>query len=390
MKKIAIIGAGPAGIFTALFLRNCKNLQIDLYEKNERIGKKLGVTGGGRMNIANKNFALQCFYSHQKNYLKNIFKSPYASDVLSFFEEFGIKYKWEGERALLVSGNAQAEVLRLAKMLEKQENLKVLLNKEIEKVALKDGKYLIDDQLYDCLVISCGGVVSVGGENSRPYGLALQLGHKVTDVEPALCGLSVQNNPFVDLAGVSLKCALKNAESSVCGDLIFTHKGVSGPAVLDFSLFYDGGPFSVDFLPDVDEDDFRKELESARKGKIFMRNFLTKFFPRRFVFWQMKRSGIDDERIVADLKKEEFRVLMKNIYNFEVASAKKSDFTSCWTSKGGVALDQVNSGSLESKIHKHLFFGGEVLDVTGLCGGFNISFAMLSAKIISDAIKKLC
>lgn len=387
MKKVAIIGAGPAGIYTALFLDNT-NLQIDLYEKNNEIGKKLSITGGGRMNLANKNFSAQCFYSHEKNILKNIFKKRYENGVLGLFDKLGTQYIWEEDKAFLASGSAKLEVDRLHKMLEKKERVQIFLNEEVDQIETKDEKFLLKKQIYDYVIITSGGVVSLDGENKKAYKLPLQVGHEITETSPALCPLVSSKNIFYGLEGLSLKCKLSTPEKSwsASGDLIFTHLGISGPAVLDFSLGYESGNIFINFLPNISPEDFRKIIDENRQGKILLKTFLARFFSRRFTLWQMNLIKIPNDKIIANLKKEELKKILKNIFCFEINGFKKADFVSSWTSKGGVKLNKLSYGSLESKLHKNLFFAGEVLDVTGLCGGFNISFAILSAKIISENI----
>lgn len=387
MIKIAIIGAGPAGIYTALFLKNIP-AEIDLYEKNDAIGKKLSLTGGGRMNLSNRNFSEKSFFSYEKNILKNIFKKPYAKNILDLFREIGTEYKWEDDRAILASKSAKKEIERLKKMLSAQKNLRILTNHAITKIEIIGEKFHLENQIYDVLIIASGGKVSAGGKGD--YDLVLQANHRLTNISPALCPLVSDQNKFRELAGLSLKCILTDVSKKINakGEMLFTHVGISGPAVLDFSLDYDGGNILLNFLPDTSENDFRKKIEESRHGKIFLKSFLLKFFPKRFVFWQMNLAKIENGKIISDLKKVELKSLIKNIFCFELDGMRKSDFQVSWTSRGGVDLRELSYASLESKLHKNLFFVGEVLDVTGLCGGFNISFAMLSAKIVTEEIKK--
>jgi len=387
MSKIAIIGAGPAGIYTTLFLRDFFG-QIDLYEKNSTIGKKLSLTGGGRMNLSNRNFSVQNFYSQEKNILKNIFKKPYAQNILELFEELGTKYKWEADRAILASESAKKEIERLQKMLASQRNTKIHLGQTVSQIKTHNGKFLIGKEIYDYVVLSSGGQVCVGEDSADIYALARQLGHTLTEITPALCPLLCPKNIFVGLAGTALECRLMDPQrkQSTQGDLIFTHVGISGPAVLDFSLGYDTGAILLNFLPNLTEDDLKQKLAESRRGKIFLRSFLAHFLPKKIVLWQMQFAQIDADKLVTDLKKTELQNLLKNLYGFRLDGLRKPDFGSSWTSRGGVKLSEISYATLESKLHPNLFFAGEILDITGLCGGYNISFAMLSAKIISETI----
>lgn len=389
MKKVAIIGAGPAGIYTALFLDN-QNFQVDLYEKNKNIGAKLTITGGGKMNLGNKNFSEKRFYSAEKNILRNIFKKPYAKNVMQFFDELGVKYKWDGDRAILLSESAKSEVDRLNKKLINQKNLNLFLGHEIKKIEKSGDYFIFNEQIYDVLILCCGGRVCIGNNCKRNngYELASQFGHKVAKISPALCPLIFSDNFFSDLIGLSMHCKLTDMtkKESLVGDLIFTHTGISGPVVLDFSLVYEGGRLEINFLPEINEADFKKCIEKNRQGKVKLKKILNEFFPKRFAFWQLDFAEIETNQIIADLKKDKLKKLLSNIFRFQIDKANKDDFKSSWTSRGGVDLREIKYSSLESRLHDNLFFAGEILDITGLCGGFNISFAMLSARIIAENI----
>lgn len=389
--KIAIIGAGPAGIYTALMLKDFEG-EIDLYEKKERIGQKLSVTGGGKMNIGNQNFSVEKFISNEKNILKNIFKNPASKNVLELFEKIGTKYKWSRDRAILDSEDAPQEIKRLEYLLNKQENLELYLNTQISKITPKADKFLIDKKVYDYVVITSGSPVDLGKSISikEAYKVPLGLGHTLTEIEPALCPIIAPHTPFEGLEGLSLECELKNASDKKVskGNLIFTHQGISGPVVLDFTINDLDKDLLLNFLPNLSEIQFKQKIESGRKGKVFLKTFLSELLPKRLVLWILNQSKIQNDKIIAELKKEDLKILVQNLYSFKLKDSTKSPLESGWTVRGGINLQEVSPATLESKLHKNLFFAGEILDVTGLCGGFNISFAMLSAKIVSDAINQ--
>lgn len=389
--KIAVIGSGSAGIYTALFLKDFFD-DVVLFEKDKKIGKKLKITGGGRMNLGNKRFSDKCFVSSEKNILKNIFKNPHAKDVLSLFKEIGTEYKWEENRAILSSEDGAKEVNRLEKLLGRQENLTLCKNTEIKAIQAKNGYFLVNSEKFDFVVITSGSQVRIGEKLSEQeaYILPYSLGHTLTKIEPALCPLILENCLFQGLEGLSLECCLRNPENKekITGNVLFTHQGLSGPAVLDFTMYELENEIELNFMPNFAENDFKIKIEKDRKGKVLLKKFLSQYLPKKMVLWQMGKSGIEADKIIANLSKNEAKDLIQNIYHLKIKNPKKSPVQFGWTVRGGVVLKEINPATLESKVHKNLFFAGEILDITGLCGGFNISFAMLSAKIVSEAILK--
>ncbi len=387
--KIAIIGAGTAGIYTSLMLRDFFG-EIVLFEKENEIGKKLKITGGGKMNIGNKKFSKEKFVSNEPNLLKNIYKNPFSKDVLKLFKKTGTQYKFQGNRVILKSENAVAEVKRLESLLKKQENLKLKKNTKVEKIKAERSNFLIKDEKFDFVVIASGSRVKIGKPNSeeKSYKIPSSLGHSTTKIKPALCPIILQKNIFAGLEGISLVCQILNPKAKInsTGKIIFTHQGLSGPAVLDFTVHDLEKEILINFLPNLTEESFKKELKAKRQGRGFIKKFLAKSLPKKLVTWVLEQSKIKKDKIIANLSKDEEKELMHNLYRFTIKNPKKAPIQAGWTVRGGISLKEIQPATMESKLHNNLFFAGEILDVTGLCGGFNISFAMLSAKIVSDAI----
>ena len=396
-KKIAIIGAGPAGIYAAAFLKNFDG-EVHLFEQNINLGEKLRFTGGGRMNITNKKFGVDQFFSSNKNLLKNLFKAPVFKQREKLFKDLGVKYKWEGDRAILSSENAVKEVDRMRDLLAQQKNLVSHLNSRVLEARKQDDRFLLEyiydnsyrQEFFDVVVLACGGMFRIKDviEKEKIYKLPLLFGHTITDLRPVLCPIFLEFNPFGKLAGISVKAKISDlgAKISVEDHLLFTHRGISGPAGLDFTALYEKGPVEINFLPDVSLKIFEKEFNKMRKGKHVVRSYLKKLFPERVADFFLNTSGIALDMCGADLPKENFKNLSKTIFHFELKDFKFFGYKHAWTTKGGVPLGEVNVSTLESKLQEDLYFAGEILDVNGLCGGYNISFACISAKIVSSAI----
>ncbi|MFA6917938.1 MAG: aminoacetone oxidase family FAD-binding enzyme [Candidatus Gracilibacteria bacterium] len=395
--KIAIIGAGPAGIFTSYFLRNFDG-EVFLFEQNEKIGEKLKLTGGGRMNVTNKVFSAEDFSSSSKNLLKNLFKSPWVDRREELFEELGIKYKWENDRAILANESALAEVERLTDLLGKQKNLRIFTSCIVLKIEKIENGFIVKfekenlskEEEFDVVVVGSGGMFRIGdyGNAEKLYKIPLELGHTVTNLKPSLCPIVVPNNPLKDLSGIAFNGKLFDVtgKKNVTGDILITHNGISGPAVLDFSSMMEGKNIELCFVAEETEENFEKEFWKLREGKETVKNFIHSFLPNRICDFLLRKNGITPETHIASIGKNVFKKLQKDLFHFELKDVNLPDYQFAWTTKGGIPLDEINVSTLESRLCGGLYFAGEVLDVNGLCGGYNISFAAISGKIASEAI----
>lgn len=398
--NIAIIGAGPAGLFSTLLLKDA-DAQVTLFEQNNRLGEKLRITGGGRMNVTNEIFGVDQFTSESARPLKHLFKSPWVKNRFDLLEELGIEYVWEKNRAILKSGDAVAEVERLTKKIEQQKNATISCGSKVVNIESDEGGFTVEYEKnnsvlrtkFDRIIISGGGMFRMFSREGfkEIYALPEQLGHSMTQVRPSLSPMRIKENPFKPLSGTAMPLTLfvPGTKTRMTNDTLFTHFGLSGPLILDFTNYLPpGGDCAVCFMPEVSEEDFAESFQSRRSGKNLLRKFLQQFMPKKVADWHLEQLKLDKAINIADVSKNIFKDLKKNLYRYPISGAKTFPYSGCWTTRGGVRLDEVNVSSLESKKNPGLYFAGEVLDVNGLCGGYNISFAMISGKIISEAIRK--
>ncbi|PID70325.1 hypothetical protein CSB37_02985 [bacterium DOLZORAL124_38_8] len=401
MKTIAIIGAGPAGIFTALSLKNFDG-KIVLFDQNKRIGEKLRITGGGRMNVTNKIFSEKEFSSETPRALKHLFKSPWVKNRETLLQSFGVEYVWEKNRAILKSGDANKEVNRLAQMIVTQPNVEFQGNSKVISVEKKEERFCVrftqeedaKTSMFDAVVLSGGAMFRMFSREKKDgiYALPKQLGHKITNTAPSLSPIRISNNPFKELSGTAMELQLSVPATKIrmTQEALFTHMGISGPVVLDFSAYLpESGNFEINFLPQISEELFLQQIQALRSGKNLLRNFLRNFMPKKVVDWHLEQLELEKTIHVSDVSKDTLKRLRKNLFRFVITNAKTFDYPACWTTRGGVSLTDVNVATLESKLQKNLFFAGEILDVNGLCGGYNISFAAISAKIVSENLLQI-
>lgn len=392
MNNIAIIGAGPAGIYCGILLKNFKG-NVHIFEQNKDIGEKLKLTGGGRMNITNKVFSEQEFSSSSQNLLKKIFKNPHIENRENIFQKLGIEYFYEGNRAILKSEDATAEVARLKTTLNNQKNTELHLNTKIQEISSEKNeinlKFSGETMFFDAVIITTGGMYRMKdlGDSDHIYRLSNHVNHTLTPIIPSLCPLSFSDKKLKKLSGISFKGILidNSNNKSVHGSVLITHFGLSGPAPLDFSAIKESDNISLSFIPNITKNEFIKEFNQMRNGKNSIKKFLKNYFPQRLIDFHLTESEIS-ENFMADISKIKLKKLTDSIFNYPIRNLKTNTYPASWTTKGGVPLTEINTATFESKKQPNLFFAGEVLDVNGLCGGYNISFAAISAQIVADRI----
>ncbi len=414
-RNIAIVGAGPAGIFSALFLAKkyahelqSGKVQIHIFEKNNSLGKKLQFTGGGRMNISNKMLNPDTFFSSNTRKKNHFFKSHYFEpsevidgvqqfSVMKLFDELEIKYFWEGKRAILKSENARLEVHNFQQRLAKTKNIVLHIGTEVTEIQQLE--------MFETILWTTGGMFQVrdrsipntSSSKKQVYGVLEELGHRIIPPTPSLSPFRFSQKEredlqFSEVAGQSFrgKIYAKNIYTKkmteVVDDILVTHVGLSGPAILDFSAVWDKqSVVYINFVPQYTEHHLQQKLQALRNGKNSLLSFFSQFLSKKlvkFLFYKAKVQKI----YFADITKQEMKRLVSVFCAFVLPKPQFFPYQACWTTKGGVSLSDINVATLESKKRPNMFIAGEVLDIDGLCGGYHISLCILQAKIISDNI----
>lgn len=346
MKKktydIIILGAGASGLMMASQLNNT-NLNVCVVDANSHIGAKIKVSGGGKCNITNKYLKESNFLGNQK-FIKSIFDKFDNDDLLKFLHQNNL-YPNLNEK--IVKGtyfcNNSDEVIKLFKKLT--SNICFKLNTKIENIEYKNNIYTLKSnnntiQSKKLVVASGGKSFPILGASEIGYDIAKKFGHTINRLDPALVGFTVQKDQFwfKELSGLSLNVKIKVDGKTIVGDMLFTHKGCSGPAILTTSLYWKKGKFSIDFLPNKDS-----------------------YLPKRF--------------------KKAIKKLDVDIRNYKMSPAGNYGYTKAEVTKGGISLDKINTNTMESQLQTDLYFLGEVLDVTGELGGYNFQWAFSTAYV---------
>lgn len=396
MAKVAIIGGGAAGLTASIYAS--KNHDVTVFEKNKVCGKKITMTGNGRCNYWNADQDLSHYHSSSKKMLDVFLESFNREEVLSFFEEIGL-YP-EIKNGYYYPYSLQAASVRNV-LLEKAKLQNIQFKNECEVLKIEvgaDQKFKIytteDTYIFDKVILANGSKAGISEEkNSSGYFLASQLGHKIIAVNPSLVQLVGKASFFKDWAGVraSANCTLyieNQKEKESAGEVQFTNYGVSGICIFNLSRDVKENlekekkvEVHFDFLPFLSSD--QKTLEWLEKRAKLLKNFTLEtmfenLIPYKLLFVLLKQAHLKKEEYWENLREKEKENLVKTLKDFSLEIVDTKGFLNAQACSGGVCLEEVFLNTMESKIVKNLYIIGELLDVDGDCGGYNLGFAWMS------------
>lgn len=398
MTDVIIIGAGAAGCMAAIFAaRYGRNVTI--FEPNEKIGRKLRITGKGRCNVTNNSPVEE----HIKNipvnsrFMYSAFSAFSAEDTMNFFEELGVPLKTErGNRVFPVSDKAEDIVNALDRELKKL-NVKII-HKRVDALIIEDSKVCgvtAQGKEYrsNSVLIACGGKsYSVTGSTGDGYRLAESAGHTITELKPSLVPIVSEDKFCAELMGLSLRnVTLKLYDRdkviySEMGEMLFTHFGVSGPLVLSASshireMQKNRYKFVIDLKPALTPEqlDMRIQRDFAENLNRDFINGIRKLLPAKLIPVIVRISGISPERKINSITKEERHKFGELIKAFPVRISGFRPIDEAIITSGGVSVKEINPKTMQSKLVEGLFFAGEVIDVDAYTGGFNLQIAFSTA-----------
>ena len=394
-----IIGAGPAGLFAAIHIKNGTVLVI---EKNSSAGKKLLISGFGRCNITH-NGAISEFFNHyggNHKFLKPALHAFSNIDLIAFLHENGLNTIVDKNDKVFPNTEKANDILQILLNQCKEKGVSIHTNNPVIKIEYKENLFIVttEKSQYSCrnLIISTGGKsYPITGSSGDGFAFAKHLGHQIILPKPALTPISIQNYKMQELAGVSLQNKIiylyqnNKKTKQYTGDIIFTHKGLSGPGILDFSRYFNNGDLLKVNLIDLNPDDFKAKLteSSQKEGKISIQVFLKNYdLPKSLIKIILQELSIESDEKLATITKNQKSQLANLFCEYSFLIEKVGGFNVAMTTAGGVSLQEVSSKTMESKLIKNLFFAGEVLDVDGDTGGYNLQAAFSTAYLAVKTI----
>lgn len=426
-KKVIVIGGGAAGMFAAYFAASAGN-KVILLEKNEKLGKKIYITGKGRCNVTNACDVEELFGNVKSNskFLYSAFYGYDNSRVVDFFESHGMPTKVErGNRVFPVSDKSSDVIFTLQRAL-KEKNVDIRLNTAVRNLNFTDGFKEAQDSsdekenasdtvrrvtgvtLADGTILGADAVIVATGGLSYPstgsigdgYRMAESAGHTVTECTPSLVPFNVKEQWVKELQGLSLKntaISIYNGKKKLYvdfGEMLFTHFGVSGPMILSASasikqsLIKEPLTMYIDLKPALTQEALDKrilrEFEEA-KNKQF-KNSINRLLPAKMIPVIIELSGIDPDKKVNEISKEERNNLLILFKKLPVTLNGPRGWNEAIITKGGIKVKEINPSTMESKLVKNLFFAGEVLDLDAYTGGFNLQIAWSTGYLAGSSV----
>ena len=398
MSKVLIAGGGAAGMYAAVTAAALGH-KVELFEKNDRLGRKLFITGKGRCNLTNA-CDMEGLFDAVVTNSKFLYSSFYGctnQDVIDFFEHAGVRTKIErGERVFPASDHSSDVIRALERELEKN-GVKIQINCPVKKVRISEEQVFLGYELENgSFVEGDAGIIATGGLSYPSTGstgdglrFAKELGHQVTECLPALVPMECKEPWAAELQGLSLRNVRarildgKKVLYEEFGEMLFTHYGVSGPLMLTASSFVGKRlkkkelTLEIDLKPALTDEqlDHRILRDFEENKNRQFKNALGKLFPSKLIPVMVLLSGIDPEKKVNEVTREERQAFVRLIRHLSLTLTGLRDYREAIITKGGVSVKEVDPGTMESKLVKGLYFAGEVLDLDAVTGGFNLQIA---------------
>ena len=390
LARVIIVGGGPAGIMAALSA--AKNNEVILIEKNKEIGMKLRLTGGGRCNITN-NRDIEEFFDKIVNNNKFLYSALYTFSnysLLEYLSSKGLEYKVELDEKVYTKSDKADEVIDLLKNDLRNNDVNIKYNTTITDLIIEDNviKGVITSYgekiLGDKIIITTGGKSFPNtGSDGTMYSVLEKYGHTITPIYAALIPLVIKEEFVKKLQGVSMKdvvvsAKIKKKKIEKSGDMLFTHFGISGPAVLKLSSYVNKAltegevEITLDFLKDKSKEEISKIMRSNTNKTVF--NNLKGVLPQNFLKVVFEILGLSEIK-ASDLKKEDEYKVIEYMKEMKLTARETLTIKAAQVTSGGVKVKEINASTMESKLIKNLYFAGEVIDVDAETGGYNLQIA---------------
>jgi len=405
MAKIIIIGGGPAGMMAAVTASS--KHEVVLIEKNEKLGRKLYITGKGRCNITNAKEIGDFFENIPCNphFLYSSLYSFTNDDTMNFFKEQGVNLKVERGDRVFPESDKSSDIIKAFSTELKNKNVKVLLNSKVKKL-LRDNQKIAYVELadgsnvYGDYIILCTGGLSYPQTGSSGEGLtyARFLGHNIIKPKPSLVPIEIEEEWIKDLQGLSLKnveLKITNSKNKSIykefGEMLFTHYGISGPIVLSASCFVKEGEKLNAFInlkPALSEIQLDKRIQSdfLKYANKDFKNSLSDLLPSKLINTIIQLANIDENKKVNSITKEERKILVNLLQNLPLTIKRLRPIEEAIITSGGVDTLEIDASTMKSKIIDNLYFAGEMIDVDAYTGGYNLQIALSTGYLAGNSV----
>lgn len=399
---IGIIGGGASGMAAALAAAENEHVQVILFERQARVGRKLQATGNGRCNLSNLNAAMDHYHGENKEFVAPALQKYDVNNTIRWFASMGLYTVGEPSGRLYPysdQANSVVDVLRFA--LEKP-NIQVLTGVEVTKVKKTAEGFLIEtaEESYACgkLIIACGGLAGtkLGGSMSG-YKLLMKLGHHCTKLRPSLVQIKSDWSALPSLKGVRANCWAViyhdgKMHSASMGEIQFTEYGLSGPVIFEISrdVCYEKGDWvcNLDFLPDLNKDILLRLMQEKCKTSLTAADLLTGILHNRLGRVIVKEAGISGYAPISQLEDWELKKVCDLVFGLQIPLTEPLGMDSAQVTAGGIVTSEFDPETMESKLVPGLYACGEVLDIDGDCGGYNLQWAWSSGRCAGAAAGK--
>ncbi|MBU2600210.1 NAD(P)/FAD-dependent oxidoreductase [bacterium] len=409
MRRIIVVGGGASGMMAAGRAAECGS-QVTLLEKTPSLGNKLKITGKGRCNITNMAELDEFIQNYGRNgrFLYGCFARFFNHDLIEFFESRGVATVVERGKRVFPKSNEAGDVVKCLINYLKNNQVSIKTNFRVSKVML-DGNKVVGvkgkDEIVGCeaVIIATGGMsYPRTGSTGNGYKLAEELGHKIIPLTPGLVPLEIEESYVKELAGLSLKnvevSGFLNGKEFVkmFGEMLFTHFGLSGPIILTLShnivqrLKLGKVTLSINFKPALTKEILEKRVlrELTEYGKMKFKNILKHLLPNKAIPVFIKLLRIADDKKCGEIDKGERQRLIELLSDFKMQVKGPRSIEEAIITRGGVALNEINPKTMESKKIKGLYFCGEVIDIDGGTGGYNLQSAFSSGYVAGESAAK--
>lgn len=386
-QDLIVIGGGGAGLFCAFTAAN-RGKRVLLLEHNDRVGRKIEISGGGRCNFTNIHATASNYLSRNPDFCKSALARYSPWDFIALVEKHGIPYHEKKLGQQFCDGSSR-EIISMLETECRDAGVRILCGCRVQEVVKRDHFEIVTSRgmlTADAVVVATGGLSFAKlGASDLGHRIARSFGIGVTELRPGLVPLTFQQQEkgfYESLAGVSLPVRISHSGASFEEALLFTHRGVSGPAILQISSYWnEGEPLRFDLLPTKEESE---SFASSLRGGATPLQVLSKVWPRRFAEAWCERHALD--KPLARCSKAETEELTRNLHGWETRFSGTEGYPKAEVTLGGVETGELSSKTMESRKVPGLYFIGEVVDVTGWLGGYNFQWAWASAHAAGTAV----